>query len=112
MICFLSSFLLKTSFVSYHHIILHQNIMHHFASSIKREEGKLLLHPQMWLSYKAKYVFAEKLWTKAGQRKNVISSIVVILKQDKEGANAFTSATVFFMNLQDLRQKRDFLYEA
>jgi hypothetical protein len=40
--------------------------MHHFASSIKRE-GKLLLHPQMRLSCEAKYVFAEKLWTKAGQ---------------------------------------------
>jgi hypothetical protein len=86
--------------------------MHHFVSSIKREEGKLLLHPQMRLNCEANYVFVEKLWTKAGQRENAISSTVVILKQDKEGFNAFTLATISFMNLQDLRQKRDFLYEA
>jgi hypothetical protein len=44
--------------------------------------------------------------------KNAISSTTVILKQDKEGANASTSVTVLVMNLQDLRQKGDFLYEA
>jgi hypothetical protein len=43
--------------------------MHHFASSIKGEEGKFLLHPQTWLTYEAKYVFAEKLWNKAGKGK-------------------------------------------
>jgi hypothetical protein len=58
----------QTSFASYHRIILHHNIMHHFTSSIKSGEGKLLLHPQMRLSCEAKYVFVEKLWTKVGQR--------------------------------------------
>jgi hypothetical protein len=57
----------QTSFASYHRIILHHSIRHHFASSIKGE-GKLLLHPQMRLIYEAKYVFAEKLWSKARQR--------------------------------------------
>jgi hypothetical protein len=32
-------------------------------------------------------------------------NLTVVLKQDKEGANVVTSATVFAMNLQDLRQK-------
>jgi hypothetical protein len=49
--------------------------------------------------------------TKHGKGKDDIS-LTVVLKQDEEGGNTFTSATVFFMNLQDLRQKRDFLYEA
>jgi hypothetical protein len=83
----------QTSFASYHCIILHHSIMHHLASSIKGEEGKLLLHPQMRLIYEAKYVFAEKLWNKARQRD--IVSLTVVLKQDGEGANAVTSATVF-----------------
>jgi hypothetical protein len=86
--------------------------MHHFASSIKREEGKLLLHPQMRLSCKAKYMFAEKLWTKAGQREKyyIFNSCYPQARQRR--GNSFTSATIFFMNLQYLRQKRDFLYEA
>jgi hypothetical protein len=58
-----------TQNISYHRIILHHNIMHHFTSSKKREEGKLLLHLQMRLSCEAKYMFAEELWTKAGQRR-------------------------------------------
>jgi hypothetical protein len=49
---------------------------------------------------------------KQDKGKNAISSIIVILKQDKQGVNAFTSSTIFFMNLQDFWQKKDFLYEA
>jgi hypothetical protein len=49
---------------------------------------------------------------KQDKRRNAISSTIIILKQDKEGANASTSATVLVKNLQDLRQKGDFLSEA
>jgi hypothetical protein len=59
----------QTFFASYHRIILHHDITHHFASSIEGEEGKLLLHPQMRLIHEAKDVFVEKLWNKAKQRK-------------------------------------------
>jgi hypothetical protein len=48
---------------------------------------------------------------KQGKGKDIVSPTVV-LKQDEEGANTVTSATVFVMNSHDLRQKRDFLYEA
>jgi hypothetical protein len=48
---------------------------------------------------------------KQGKGKDIVS-LTVVLKQDEEGANVVTSATVFVINLQDLRQKRDFLYEA
>jgi hypothetical protein len=48
---------------------------------------------------------------KQGKGKDIVS-LTVILKQDEEGTNVLTLATIFGMNLQDLRQKRDFLYEA
>jgi hypothetical protein len=48
---------------------------------------------------------------KQGKWKDIVS-LTVVLKQDEEGTNDVTSVTVFGMNLQDLRQKRDFLYEA
>jgi hypothetical protein len=98
----------QTSFASYHRIILHHNIMHHFTSSIKGEEGKLLLHPQMRLIYEAKYVFAEKLWNKAWQRRRCH------IFNDCPQTRQRRGKLFYFGNgiLQDLRQKRDFLYEA
>jgi hypothetical protein len=48
---------------------------------------------------------------KQGKGKYIVS-LTVVLKQDEEGTNVLTLATVFGMNLQDLWQKRDFLYEA
>jgi hypothetical protein len=93
----------QTSFASYHRIILHHNIMHHFSSFIKGEEGKLLLHPIMRLIYEAKYMFAEKLWNKAGQRRrcHTFNGCPHIRQRGQ---------CFYFGNgiLQDLRQKRDF----
>jgi hypothetical protein len=43
---------------------------------------------------------------KQGKWKDIVS-LTVVLKQDEEGANVVTSAMVFVMNLQELRQKRD-----
>jgi hypothetical protein len=89
-------------FALYHRIILCHNIIHHFASFVKGEEGKLLLHPQRRLIYEAKCVFAEGLWNKARQKKRYCISNGCP-KQDEEGNNAVTSATVLV--IQDLPQK-------
>jgi hypothetical protein len=61
--------------------------MHHFALSMKRKEGELTLHLQMRLSYKAKYMFFEKLWTKnrTMEGKNATSSIITIINRTKKG---------------------------
>jgi hypothetical protein len=62
--------------------------MHHLASAMKIKEGELLLHLQMWLSYKAKYVFPEKSWTKnrrTKEGKNATSSTVIDINRTKKG---------------------------
>jgi hypothetical protein len=86
-IYFLSSFSTQASFASCHRTILHHTIMHHFALSMKRKEGELTLHLQMRLSYKAKYMFFEKLWTKnrTMEGKNATSSIITIINRTKKG---------------------------
>jgi hypothetical protein len=99
--CFSIIIFSQTFFASCHRIILHHNSIHHFVSSIKGEEGKLFLHPQIRLIYEIEYMLVEKLWNKARQGKD-IESLTVVLKQD-EGTNAVTSGIIFVV--QDLWQK-------
>jgi hypothetical protein len=54
---------------SSHHSASYHRIILHFAPFKKGEEGKLLLHPQMWLTYEAKCVFVKELCNKARQKK-------------------------------------------
>jgi hypothetical protein len=78
---------------------------------MKGKEGELLLHIQMWLSYKAKFVFLRNYGLKIGQRGKCYIFNSHHHEQDKEGANVFTLATIFYTSLQDLHLKRAFLYE-
>jgi hypothetical protein len=55
---------------------------------MKRKEGELLLHLQMWLSYEAKYMFLEKSWTKnrrTKEGKTATSSTVIVINKTKRG---------------------------
>jgi hypothetical protein len=65
---------------------------------MKRKEGELLLHTQMWFSYEAKFVFFEKLWTKNRTREKCYIFNTHHHEQDKEEANVFTMAMEFYMN--------------
>jgi hypothetical protein len=72
----------------------------------------LLHHIQMRFSYETKFMFLRNYGLKSGQREKCYIFNSHHHGQDKEEANVFTLAMVFYMNLQVLQLKNVFLYEA